>query len=603
MSEGKLKGTFLPSVFVLLLFALSAVAVIPPAEAANSYTSTTLSIGGSTLIAPMMSDWQTQFNAYTGGAVTVNYQAVGSTTGTNNMLSDIFSLGFSDAPIPANGLATINSTTGGVITPTNSPPVTGLAGKDPLIQIPDGLAPVSVFYNIPSFRKNLNLTGDIIAEIFLQHITAWNAPQILAINKGLTSADVANLAKYPIQVVHRSDGSGTSFALTYYMGHIDGNWTAAGFKAGSTSSSNFPATELSAKGSGGVAGLVSATNGAIGYAETAYAVGAGLPYAAVLNADGTHYVLPTPAGATAAAAADASQVASDPEFTITNAPGATSYPISTYTYVFVWENQNLGTSGGGAWTQGTAYDTVQFLNWIVTQGQSDATLLQYAPIPPAVVQVDLGLIAKVNFGGASFLSSTATSVTCNHASVIVGKTLVSCTAVVSGGSSPSGSLLWTSTGAGTFSRPTCPVPKSGKCVTYFKTSGTASSETIAALYVGDLNNAPSIGSASLAVTQATSKVTLLCTPSTVKSGATTNCKATVTGFEPSGKVSISQTGGTGSISAGASCALAPLGRSTTVSVCTAQLTGSTTGSVTLNGSYGGDVNNLASTTTKAITVH
>jgi phosphate transport system substrate-binding protein len=355
-----------------------------------------------------MTDWQSGFSNFTGGVVTVNYQAVGSTSGTNNMLGDIFSLGFSDAPIPANGLATLNSTTGAVVTPTNSPPVSGLAGKDPIIQIPDALAPVSIFYNIPNFRKALNLTGDVLTEIFLQHIATWNDPRILALNKGLTAADLTALGKFPITVVHRSDGSGTSFALTYYFGQVDGNWTADGFKAGSTSSSNFPTTELSGKGTGGVAGLVSATNGAVGYGETSYAVGAGLVYAAIKNQAG-NFVLPLPAGVTAAAAAFASQVASNPAYTITNAPGASSYPISTYTYVFVWEDQNVGTSGGAAWSQGLAYDAVQFLAYIVTSGQSYAPALQFAALPAAVSQVDLGLIAKITYDGVQLYSTSTTT--------------------------------------------------------------------------------------------------------------------------------------------------------------------------------------------------
>jgi len=403
------KTSFVFAVLVLVVLTLSLVATIQSADANNSpYTPATLSVGGSTLVAPIMTDWQLGFNNFTNRVVSVNYQAVGSTSGTDNMLGDIFSLGFSDAPIPANGLATLNSTTGGVITPADSPPVTGLAGTDPLIQIPDALAPVSIFYNIPSFRATLNLTGDVIAEIFLQHITIWNDSRILALNKGLTSAEIADLGKYPITVVHRSDGSGTSFALTYYFGQVDGNWTADGYKAGSTSPSNFPASEDSAKGTGGVAGLVSATNGAIGYGETSYAVGAGLVYAAVRNQAG-NFILPLPNGAGAAAAADANDVASNPVFTITNAPGSQSYPISTFTYAFVWENQDLGTSGGGTWTQGLAYDTVAFLDYIVTQGQSYATALQFAPLPSAVVQVDLGLIAMINYAGVKLLSPATTT--------------------------------------------------------------------------------------------------------------------------------------------------------------------------------------------------
>jgi phosphate transport system substrate-binding protein len=590
----------IPTIFALALFAISSFAVVPVATASNAYTPTTLSIGGSTLLAPLMSVWQTQYGTYTSGAVSVNYQAVGSGSGTANWLGGVFSLGYSDAPIPANGLATINSTTGGIATPANSPPGTGLAGKDPVLQVVDALAPVSIFYNIPGFRKTLNLTGDVIAEIFLQHITAWNDPHILALNKGLTASDISKLAANPITVVHRSDGSGTSFALTYYFGQVDGNWTAAGFKAGSVSPGNFPASELSGKGTGGVAGVVSATNGAVGYGETSYAIGAGLVYAAVQNQSG-NYILPLPAGATAAAAADASILATNPVFTITNAPGAASYPISTYTYVFVWENQNLGTSGGSPWTQGLAYDVVQFLYWIVTQGQNYATSLQYAPLPAAVVTDDLALIAKINYGGQSFLSTTSTSITCNHSSIVVGRGSVSCTSKVSG-TGFSGSLLMSSSAAGTFNKPAYSVPKSGKVLSIFKPGGASSSETITALYVGDLNNAPSIASTTLTVTKAASKTTLLCKPASVSSGSPSTCTVTVIGFQPSGIATISQSAGSGSISGSASCVLAPKGTSTTISTCTATVTGSNAGSITLKASYPGDSNNAASSGVRPIKV-
>ncbi len=596
------KRTLVATLLTLFLFAMSAVAMAPTAVAAsNTYTPTTLSVGGSTLIAPMMADWQTAFNSYTGGAVSVNYQAVGSTSGTNNMLSDVFSLGYSDAPIPANGLATVNSQ-GDVVTPTNSPPVTGLAGADPIVQVVDGLAPVSIFYNIPGFRGTLNLTGDIICEIFLQNIKAWNAPQILAINKGLSSAQIADLAKYPITVVHRSDGSGTSFALTTYFGRVDGNWTADGYKAGSTSPTNFPSSEFSAKGTGGVAGLVSSTNGAIGYGETAYAIGSGLVYAAVQNSAG-NFILPLPAGATAAAAADASILATNPTYTIVDAPGAASYPISTYTYVFAWANQDLGTSGGSAWTQGLAYDAVQFLYWTVTQGQSYAASLEYAPLPAAVIQNDMALIASINYNGASFIPSTSSTVTCKSTSIVVGSKAVSCTAALTGGSAPTGSFIWSSTAAGTFTKTSCPIPKSGKCTVSFTTQSTSPSETIQALYSGDLNNAPSVAATSLTVAQATSTTTLACSPSKLSgTGQTATCKITIKGYAPTGTVTVSQTGGSGAISGSATCILAPLGSSKTTSSCSTTITSSTAGSVTLTASYPGDANNVRSTKTATLTI-
>ncbi|MGP8124462.1 MAG: phosphate ABC transporter substrate-binding protein PstS [Nitrososphaerales archaeon] len=600
MTEEKHKltrQTSIASVIALLLFVLSAVAVATPTVVAqNSWTPTTLSIGGSTLLAPLATVWATNFQTYTGGAVSVNYQAVGSTAGNNNFLSDIFSLGFSDAPIPQNGLATLNAQ-GDVVTPANSPPVTGLAGADPVIQVVDALAPVSIFYNIPGFRGTLNLTGDVVSEIFLQHITSWTDPHILALNPGLTSAQIALLGKYPITVVHRSDGSGTSFALTNYFGKIDGNWTADGYSGNSTSASNFPASELSGKGTGGVAGTVAATNGAVGYGETSYAIGGGLVYAAIQNSAG-NYILPLPAGVTAAAAADAGKLATDPVYVITNAPGAESYPISTYTYAFIWENQDLGTSGGGAWTQGLAFDAVQFLNWAVTQGQAYSTNLQYAPLPPAVVTLDLGLLAKVNYGGASFLKSPTASITCKSSSVLVGKT-DSCTAVLSGGSGLTGDFLWSSTAAGTFNKPVCVVPKNGKCTATFTAQGASPSETIAAEFTGDLNNAPAIASSSLTVTQMTSKTSVSCKPSSATTGSAITCTAKVTGYAPTGTVNWSQSGAGSVAFSSTSCLLSTVKN---VGTCSVTVTGNTAGKVTLTATYAGDGNNKGSSKTASVTI-
>ncbi len=602
MSEARLnlrKRTVIPTIFLLCLFAVSSIAIVQPVEATNSFTPATLSIGGSTLLAPLMTDWQSMFQTYTGGAVTVNYQAVGSTTGTNNMLSDIFSAGFSDAPIPANHLATLDSS-GYVVSPPNSPPVTGLTGADRLLQIPDAIAPIAMFYNIPGLGKPLNLTGPILEEIYLQHITSWTNPHILVINPGLTPADITAMGHYPITVVHRSDGSGTSFALTAYFGLVDGNWTAAGYTAGSTSSSNFPVGELSAKGSGGVAALVASTSGAIGYGELSYAIGAGLHYAAVQNADGSAFILPSSAGATAAAAADASFVQKDPTYVIVNAHGAASYPLSTYTYVFVWQEQNLGASGGGSWTQGTTFDLVQFLDFIVTQGQSVAPLLTYAPLPPAVIQTDLGIIAQITYNGAQVLSPTTTTLACKPLALIVGKSVLCHSKTL--GTTPTGLIAWSSTGSGAFSHSSCKIPKSGKCNGLFFTFGTSAQENITALYYGDINNAPSLASFTFSVSQTPTHVTFSCKPSSVIAGLTTTCRAVVTGFLPSGTVTFSQTSGTGLISGSASCTVAQLGSSKKASVCSVTITAVTSGKVTLTASYAGDLNNLPSSKPHSLTI-
>ncbi len=593
---------------LLLLFGLSAVAVVPLAYASNSYTNTTLYIGGSTLIAPIMNDWTTNFHTYTGGAVTVSYDPVGSTTGTKDMLEDVFSAGWSDAPIPANGLATLG--TGDVVTSSSAtcgaacPPVTGLEGNDPLVQVVDGLATVSIFYNIPGITTSthLNLTGDVIAEIYLGHILKWNDPRILALNPDLTSAQKTDLAAYPITVVHRSDGSGTSFALTSYFSVEDANWTTDGH-TNSTAASNFP-VGVGGDGSAGVTGDVLSTDGAIGYAEVSYPIGAGLSYAQVQNAAG-YYVVPSPASGSAAAAADAARTAKDPTFTIVDASGAGSYPISTYTYVFIWANQDLGTSAGSAWTQGDAYDLVQFLNYIVTQGQSLATELNYSPLPAAVVSNDLSLLAQINYSGTPILTSPSITATCNHATAVVGTTAVVCTATLTGATTPTGTISWSSSAAGTFTKTSCKVSaKAHTCKSTFHGAQATSSESLTATYSGDLNNAPALASASLTVTQRTSSATLVCAPASIGvGGRTSKCTAVVLGYAPTGTITFSQTSSdSGAVTfSTTSCTLSDI--TTGSSRCDVTVTATTAGKVSITATYGGDTNNVGSVSkSKVVTV-
>ncbi len=595
----------IPTIFALALFMLSVVAFVPTVEATSSpYTSLTLSAGGSTLIAPQMADWALGFQALTGNVVSVNYQAVGSTTGTDDFLNQIFTIGFSDAPVPANGLATLYAN-GSVSSPTNSPP--GLGGNDQLIQIIDGLAPVSIFYNLgtPShatyptipvpWRPTLNLTGTIIEQIYLKQLTSWNASAILAVNPGLTQAESDYLGTLTVQPTHRSDGSGTSFALTTYFGTQPdslGNWTAEGYIAGSTSNSNFPAGELTGKGTGGVAAEVASVTGAIGYGETSYAIGAGLLYAAVENQAG-YFVLPLPAGASAAAAADASLLSSNPLASITNAPGATSYPISTFTYAYVWQNQDVGTSGGATWTAGDAFDAVQFLDYIVTQGQSYAQALYYAPLPTSVVDLDLGLIAQVQYNGSPITGAATGSLTCTSSSLIVGNR-ITCHDTLTGSNAPTkiytSHVVWTTNGTGTFTVPSCKVPKSGKCTSAFVSGQASSAVSVTAIYEG---NTTSYVSTTVVVHQKSSTESLTCRPATEDVGASAiTCIVSIIGYHPSGTITFSVFAGPGSVTfSDATCTLVPA--TATKSSCSVTVTGETVGHTTIEAQYSGDVNNVA----------
>ncbi len=616
------------TIAVLLLFAISAVAVVPTVFATNSYTSTTLSLGGSTLVAPLVSDWiatgagitsSQSFVVSTGGVVQVNYQAVGSTTGTKDAVEDIFSAGFSDAPFagtPNSGLLTVganNYITGSDCTGTGivgCPNNATLAGADTLLEIPDAIAPISIMYNTPlPLTTHLNLTGAIVAQIYLGQITKWNSPDILAINPGLSTSEKASL-NIPIIPVHRSDGSGTTFNLTYFFGQTDANWTTPNYActgqtlvAGTTSASDFPncVTEQSAKGTGGVASLVAESSGAIGYGELSYAIGAGLGYAAVQNQAG-NYIVPSAATAANAVTADAAgiqtAISAGEGYTPTNAPGTDSYPITALTYVYFWQNQDVGQSGGSTWTKGDAFDLVQFLNFIVTQGQTDAALATFAPLPAAIQSVDLATIASVNFNGQSLTTPSTTSVTCNRSVQLVGHT-VSCTVQVTG-SSPSGYVSWSSSTSGTFNEHgDCKISKLGKCSIVFEPTSANAAVSITAAYGGNLNNAPSLGSASLNAEQRVAGMTLTCHPATARAGSTSvTCMAVVTGFSPTGTVTFTPSTVTGTAQINSNAAVScTLGTATTSNArCSVTFTGTEvtgTGKVQITGAYSGDPNNTS----------
>lgn len=337
-----------------------------------TYFPATLQAGGSTFVNPVMQVWAAGFSDYTAGVVLTNYQALGSGAGITGILKGTFDFAGSDAPVASSTSANYT------------------AVKGPLLQIPETLGAVAIFYNIPGIHANLNLTGPIIADIYLQKITLWNDPSIRALNPKV--ADLNATTNLTIIPVHRSDGSGTTYALTNYFTRVSSDWNASG--KGYGTSISWPATgELAGKGSAGVAAYVSQNSKAVGYADSYYALSNKLLSAAVENSAGV-FLVPSLAGVTAAASAYAAQVQANPTFSITNAPGAASYPISTYTYLLVWQNQT---------NQGKGNDIAQLFWWIVTHGQSLGPPLFYPTLPASVVTIDESLIAKMNYSGTPFI--------------------------------------------------------------------------------------------------------------------------------------------------------------------------------------------------------
>ena len=307
----------------LALIAACVLALLTVAAAGAKSTGTTITGAGSTFVAPLVSAWTPALG--TAFDYNVQYSAVGSGAGIAAITSNQVDFGASDAPLnPAQQSACPDC-----------------------IQIPWALSSVAVAYNVPGAPVHLNLDGNTISKIFLGEITNWNDPAIAALNKG------ANLPDLKITPCFRSDGSGTSYAFTDYLSAVNGTWKT---KIGVSTQPAFPAGQ-GAKGSSGVAGLVSRTQGSIGYFDIAYSIANHLHFAAVKNAAGK-FLYPSLRRIEAAALAYP-KVPANNELHIVNPPksAALAYPISTYTYVIVHKQTPH------------AAELRKMIFWALTQGQ------------------------------------------------------------------------------------------------------------------------------------------------------------------------------------------------------------------------------------------
>ena len=487
--------------------------------------------GGSTFVDPVMQAWAKGVAQYTNQTVVINYQPMGSSAGITGILKSGFEFAGSDAPLTISQWQPYSATTG---------------DKGPLLQIPETLGGVAIFYNIPGVTVSLNLTGPILAKIYLGEIKMWNDPAIQALNPGChAGSTTCVLPADTIQPVYRSDGSGTTYALTNYFEKVSTDWNAS-FTGGCPcygTSIGWPSSEIGANGSSGVAAYVENNPYTVGYADSYYALANGLKAAAIQNQAGV-FLVPTLTDIAAAANAFSTQVQANPTFTITDAPGAGSYPISTFTYLLVWANQKNQQQG---------YDTVQFFEWIVNQGQAIGPGLNYPALPAYVIPIDQALIQKINYNNAPFITAS-TTVSCNHASVTVGSAATCKATVVGSGSLPTGSVTWSSSGSGKFSKQTCKLSK-GACSVKFTPAAAGSSVLLTATYEGNIRNVPSAGTYSLTVSAKGSKTTVSCTPKSTAVGSVITCTAKVKGYAPTGTISWFQSG-TGSVSfSSTTCAL------------------------------------------------
>lgn len=312
---------------------------------------------GATFPYPLYSKW---FDAYAkvNPAVRFNYQSIGSGGGQTQLLNRTVDFGASDAPMADAALA---------------------KAPEKILHFPTVMGAVVITYNLPGASVPLKLTGPLVADIWAGKISKWNDKAIASLNPGVALPD------QDITVCHRSDGSGTTYIFSDYLSKVSPDWDKA---VGKGTSVKWPAG-LGGKGNEGVSALVQQTPGAIGYVELIYAITNKMPYATLQSRDGG-WVVPSLDSVTAAAAADASDIPADFRVSITNAPGKNSYPLSSFTYLLVYEHQSNAAKGKAL---------VEFLRWMLTDGQKYAPPLEYAPLPSALIGREQAQIQKIVLPG------------------------------------------------------------------------------------------------------------------------------------------------------------------------------------------------------------
>jgi len=354
--------------FLLVGAAAAMVATACGSTSTAAVTPTPIDVGtgaltgaGATFPAPF---YQKAFFDYTAKypQVTVNYQPVGSGAGIKQFIANTVDFGASDVPMAAAD-------------------ITSAGGPDTLTQIPTTLGVISIAFNINGVTS-LNLDGPTLANIFLGHIKNWNDPAIAALNSG------ANFPNEAIVVEHRSDSSGTTYHFTDYLSKVSPEWTT---NVGTAKAVKWPVGNGSS-GNQAVAQAITSTEGAFGYVELAYVVQTGMHQAAIKNANGK-FVVASVAGATAAASKNIS--VSPTNFSITNEPGDTTYPIAAFSWLILKTSYTDSAKGKAI---------VYLFKWLVSDGQADGTALQYAPLPTAVQQLALTNLKLIKAGGTAVLS-------------------------------------------------------------------------------------------------------------------------------------------------------------------------------------------------------
>jgi len=316
---------------------------------------------GATFPYPIYSKWFADYAAQT--SVRINYQAIGSGGGIRQLSDGTVDFGASDSPMTDGEL---QKAKGGRV-----------------LHFPTVIGAVVVVYNVPGVTTALQLDGSVLSDIFLGKVRKWNDGKIAKLNPGVP------LPSRDILVVHRSDGSGTTYIFTDFLSLVSKEWLSGPGRAKEVA---WP-IGLGGKGNDGVAGQVKQIPGAIGYVELAYARQNKLPFASIRNAAGT-FVAPSVESATAAAEGVAGKLnpKSDYRISIANAPGAQAYPITSFTWLIVYQDQSDPIKGK---------KLVDFMRWALTSGQASAAALDYAPLPKAIADRLVERLGSIRLSNAA----------------------------------------------------------------------------------------------------------------------------------------------------------------------------------------------------------
>jgi phosphate transport system substrate-binding protein len=332
------------------MFALVGLVAI---AAGATLTAQQINGAGATFPNPIYTKWFSEYNKLH-SAVQINYQPLGSGAGIQQVTAKTVFFGASDMPMTDQQLA---------------------AAPAKLLHFPTVLGGVVPVYNIPGVTQELKFTGPLLADIYLGKITKWNDPQIAKTNPGV------NLPATDIAVVHRSEGSGTTFIWCDFLSKVSPDFKS---RVGASTAVNWP-VGVGQKGNDGVAGQVKQTPGAIGYVELIYALQNNISYGSVQNSSGK-FLKASLDTVTAAAAGAAANMPADFRVSITNASGADAYPISSFTWILLYQESPDKTQGQAM---------VEFMKWALTDGEKYTKDLGYAPLPKNVVDMELKQLATI----------------------------------------------------------------------------------------------------------------------------------------------------------------------------------------------------------------